>query len=618
MLIKQNLSTAHQILHDFIKDIPNKISGVYRMLDASQKILYVGKAKNLKVRLRSYTRLDLPSRTLRMVSQITNIEIIKTATEAEALLLEASLIKKLKPKYNILLRDDKTYPYIKIQKNHDFPQVTKYRGSKLENGTYFGPFASAMDVDRTIHQILKIFKLRSCTDNYFAARARPCLQYQIKRCTAPCVGKISKEDYNKLIDEVNLFLCGKSQKLQQQLAEQMNYFSEKMQYEDAAAIRDKIKSLSAIQSSSSDLVESGISDADILAIYSEKNIYCVQVFIIRGGNNYGNKAYFPINTDGYDDKEVLTSFVGQFYQTHQVPKEILVSHELTNQQEISDALAAVSKVKLTIKKPTRGNKRKIIDFAIDNAKNALKIHSARLTTNLDVLKEVQELFELTELPNRIEVYDNSHIFGKFPIGAMVVASPHGFEKNEYRVYNIKQQMPVSGGDDYLMLREVLTRRLKRIQNNSSPKPDLMIIDGGKGHLSVVNDVFKNFESLKIKYVCMSKGVDRHAGNEIFHLPEREAFTLDKNTKLMRYLQILRDEAHNFAINSHRKKRQNKINYSKLDEISGIGPIRKKILLAHFGSFEAVRNATIKDLTKVKGINKKYAEYLYNILHEVVI
>jgi len=594
-LIKSQLNNA--------PDLP----GVYRMLDATDNILYIGKAKNLKNRLTQYT-LELEGKNKIMVSLVHNLEYSITESESSALLLEGQLIKKYKPKFNILLKDDKSFPYIKLRLDHKYPQLLKYRGSNLNDGKFFGPFASAGHVDTTLLEIQKIFKLRSCSDTYFANRDRPCLQYQIKRCFAPCVGKISKEDYDDIVLEVKAFLSGKNQTLQKMLSTKMEALSENLQFEKAAEIRDRIKAISYVQLKS-DSAEK-IEDSDIIALATKNGEFCIQLFIYRSHQPCGNQAYFPAHT--YDAKadEVIESFIMQLYQNKQPPKELIISHDINDKHIYETALKKLHKKSIKITHPKLGIKKKIIDNAVHNAELSLAKHLKISAKNIASLNEIQRLFDLPEAPRRIEVYDNSHIQGAFPVGAMVVAGVEGFDKKEYRLFNIKEKPKTTfGGDDYAMLREVLTRRIKRLKSEPYRTPDLMIIDGGKGHLSTVTEVMKELQ-VKIPFVCMSKGLERNSGREQFHRPGQEPFTLDRNLGVMKYLQILRDEVHNFAIKSHRNKRSSAIKVSSLDHIPGIGESRKKALLNYFGSFKSITDATITELCSVEGISKALAKTIY--------
>ena len=607
------LEQGRQIIKNAIKEMP-KLPGIYQMINQDGAVLYVGKAKNLPKRVISYTRDDLPNRLLRMVSQVKSVAIIEASSESEALLIEANLIKKLQPKFNILFKDDKSYPYIKITTNHDFPQLTKFRGKKLEGGKFYGPFASVYDVDSAIATLQKIFLLRNCTDNYFSNRSRPCLQYQIKRCSAPCVNKVSQESYTDSLKKAQLILNGKFNEVQTELAQEMEAFSHNMQYEEAAWVRDKIKSLSYIQAKSSS-VEIGISDADIIIIAEDKGTICIKLFLYRAGYNCGSKILFPKNTDEIEKHEILAKFLGMHYQGNPAPKEIIINQNIESQIEIAGALSSLSKHKVTINCPQRGSKRQLIDGLKEQVARDIKAYNSKISTTLNVMSELQELVGIEDKIERIEIYDNSHIMGKYAVGAMVVAGVNGFEKNEYRTYNVtsSKQVKITGGDDYHMMAEVIERRLKRIKTEPHKAPSLMIIDGGKGHMNIVYKTMKKM-NLFVPFICMSKGADRNAGRENFHIPDKEIFTLDKDSNLMRYLQILRDEAHNHAISSHRHKRGKSVSKSILDTVPGIGEKRKKSLLHFFGSVENIVAASKQELQKVEGINETIAEKIYRWLH----
>lgn len=599
-LIKSHLASAPEL------------PGIYRMLDINKNVLYIGKAKNIKNRLSQYT-LELSGKNKTMVSLACHLEYTITESESAALLLEGQLIKKFKPKFNILLKDDKSFPFIKLRLDHDYPQLLKYRGKNLKDGKFFGPFASSKHVDTTLIELQKIFKLRSCTDNYFANRNRPCLQYQIKRCVAPCVSKISKKEYDDLTLEVKAFLSGKNKKLQKILSKKMENFSNKLEFEKAGEIRDKIKAISYIQIKSDGTQY--LQDADVIALANHNGEFCIQLFIYRSYQPCGNQPYFPEHIN-FDDSpsEVLGAFIMQLYQNKTPPKEILISHTLDNIDVYSEALKELHGTTVKISTPKLGSKSKIMHNAIYNAKLALQKHLKISAKNSSALIAVQKLFALAEIPKRIEVYDNSHIQGTFPVGAMIVAGTSGFEKKEYRLFNIKDKTQNTfGGDDYAMLREVLTRRLKRLKSEPFRTPDLMIIDGGKGHMGIVAEVMKEL-GIILPFVCMSKGVDRNSGREQFHRIGYDTFTLDKNLPVMKYLQILRDEVHNFAIKSHRNKRSNAIKTSSLDHIPGIGESRKKALLNYFGSFKMIADATVKELTKVDGISTDLAKTIHESLH----
>ena len=631
-----------QSLKNYIEDAPNN-PGVYRMLGVDKKIIYIGKAKNLKNRLKQYTG-PLQGKTQIMISLAAYLEYSVTESESAALLLEWQLIKKFKPKFNILLKDDKSFPYIKLRLDHKFPQLIKYRGREFTDGKFFGPFASAKQVEVTLLELQKIFKLRSCSDNYFAARERPCLQYQINRCTAPCVGKISKEDYDDLVLQVKMFLSGKSKSLQEELAKKMQFLSEDLNFEEASKVRDRIKALSYIQLKAESV--GVIEDTDVIALAESNGQYAAMLYIYRAGQACGHHVYFPEHTEEKSATEVMEALILQLYQTKIPPKNIILSHEIEDPEVMAKALNVIARNEATshreefvghrgnpmrqeitatswprndtysikISVPKLGSKHKLIQIALENAHIALGQHIKNSIKNFQALEEVQKLFNLPSIPNRIEVYDNSHIQGAFAIGAMIVAGLDGFEKKEYRLFNIKEpSQNTYGGDDYAMLREVLTRKLSRLKTEPHRRPDLMIIDGGKGHMGVVVQVLEKF-GLEIPFVCMSKGLDRNSGREQFHQPGCEVFTLDKNLPVMKYLQILRDEVHNFAIKNHRKKRSRAIKISSLDHIPGIGEVRKKALLSYFGSFSAIADATIAELTKAPGISKELARVIYDSIH----
>lgn len=605
-LSPKNSFTGDALIKDSIKDIPNS-AGVYFMLNEFKQIIYIGKAKDLKKRLASYAKPDLIGKTARMILQTHYLEYTITTSEVDALLLESQLIKKNQPKFNILLKDDKSFPYIKLRLEHDYPQIIKYRGKVSKDNNLFGPFASVNQVDTTLNELQKIFKLRPCSDNYFASRKRPCLQYQIGRCYAPCVGKISKEDYADLVNQALAFLSGKNHDLQQILSKKMESLSENLNFEEAAKIRDRIRAISYVQLKSG-LVKVGIIDADVISIAKKNDTYCIEVFLYRAAQNCGNKAYFPVHTEEATIEEVLESFISQFYQTRIPPKEIIIEHDLEQPELIINSLKQLHGITVKITKPNRGEKLTLLANAQENAKLALEQEFKKNTKNQLVFEALKKMFNLTEL-ERIEVYDNSHIMGNFAVGGMIVASPNGFEKKEYRIFNIALS---SKGDDYNMLKEVLTRRFARLATEPHKVPSLMIIDGGKGHLSVVKKVMKEFD-LNLPFTCMSKGLDRNAGCEQFHTINDESFTLEKNDNVMKYLQILRDEAHNFAIKNHRLKRSRAIKISSLDDIPTIGELRKKALLNYFGDFKTIKEASIDELSKVQGINKSLAKTIHSSL-----
>ncbi|WP_341764225.1 excinuclease ABC subunit UvrC [Candidatus Tisiphia endosymbiont of Beris chalybata] len=601
---------GHELIKSYIQDIPN-LPGIYKMLGEDKKILYIGKAKNLKKRLTNYIQSDLDTKTLRLISLVNYLEYNITNSEVEALLLEAQLIKKLQPKFNILLKDGRSFPYIKLTLESDYPQLIKYRGKNLSEGKFFGPFIAIEQVNNTLRELQKIFKLRSCSDNYFKSRKRPCLQYQIGRCCAPCVSKITKEEYNELVRQVEKFFSGQTAQLQQLLAQKMENFSAQLRFEEAAAIRDRIKAISYIQLKSN-LLGNSVINADVIAITEKSNGYCIQLFVYRNRQFYGNLPYFPLHTENNDStkSEILTQFITQHYQTAQIPEEIIINHPINDLTLITKAIREISNnQEVTISQPTNADKIKLIENAETNARAALDHHLNQFAKNQLIFAEIQTLFNLAIIPTRIEVYDNSHIMGSFAVGSMVVATQSGLDKKEYRIFNI----PIQHGDDYKMLETVLTRRVIKLKKDPSKSPSLMIIDGGKGHLTVVQKIMNEFE-MNIPVVCMAKGVDRNAGNEQFYMFNKEGFTIDKNLPVMKFLQILRDEAHNFAIKNHRARRSKALSISSLDEVTSIGQGRKKALLYYFGSYKAICEATIEELSKVPGISTTIAKTIFTSLH----
>ena len=591
--------------------IAPKSSGVYQFFNSKRDVIYIGKAKNLYSRLTNYAPLDGNShRICQMIANADAVDVIKTNNELEALLLEANLIKKFKPRYNILLKDDKSFPYLLIREDHPYPQIAKYRGIKDLKGSYYGPFTSPAKAEETLSYLQKVFLLRSCSDAYFASRKRPCLLYQIKRCSAPCVNKIAQDDYLLLVKQANDFLSGKNFELQKQLAHQMHEASDKYAYEEASQYRDRIKMLSYIQAKQVvDLQEIG--DLDVIAIGNIGGIVAVQIFFFRTGQNLGNKTYFPEHVEDAGFDEILSNFLLHFYQHNHIPPSIILSNQITDNDLLQQALAAFCGHKVKIEIPKQGKKYELVKFALDNIKCEIEKKLNTKAYHKAMLKEMELLFDLPIEIKRVEIYDNSHISGKFAVGTMVVSGEDGFEKKEYRKYNIAHIGKDTGGDDYSMMKEMLTRRFKR----DLPKPELILIDGGAGHLSVASNVIK---TLKIQGVCVvgiAKGMDRNSGRESFFTLGKGEFTLDRNNKVMKYLQILRDEAHRFAIASHRAKRSAAIKSSILDMIPGIGAKRKKILLSFFGSVEHIENASIDQLQQVKTINIKIAEKIYGYLHK---
>lgn len=572
--------------------------GVYKMLSQDGEVLYIGKAKNLYKRVIYYTSLDLPLRLSRMVYAVSNLEYIITNSEEEALLLEARLIKTHQPKFNILLKDDKSFPYIILRKDHDYPQILKHRSKTVPKEKYFGPFASSTQVDITLEELQKIFKLRSCNDNYFAARTRPCLQYQIKRCTAPCVNKISNTEYQDLVSQVEYFLSGKTIALQKQLSEQMEILSANLEYEKAAEIRDKIKALKYVQLKfGSDDLES--QNTDIIVVSENNDRYAILVAFYRNSQFYGYKIFFPTHTDDATDKEILSYFLEHFYADQTTPEEVI-----TNVTDLNG---------LSIKCvcPLRGRKFNLLKKFISIAEEQILEQSKIRNKHQAIFESLKDIFHLKKIPERIEIYDNSHIMGKYAVGAMVVATQDGFQKQEYRAYNIEASHDL-GGDDYGMLREVMTKRLNKIIKTQSGAPELMIIDGGKGHFSTVQNLMNQL-NIYVPFVCMSKGPDRNAGNEQFYIPGHDVFTIDNKDPVMKYIQLLRDEAHNFAIKKHRIKRSESIYSSTLDHIEGIGKKRKKDLLHFFGSITSIKNASIEEIANVPGIGKAVASKLFKYI-----
>lgn len=593
-----------EILKKHIKVAPEK-PGVYRMIGADEKVLYVGKAKNIKKRIVAYSHIDkLPYRLQRMVSEIRRMEFIIVENEAKALLMENELIKRLEPRYNILLKDDKTFPHLVIDVESEFPSLRKYRGKRNDKSKYFGPFASVLAVNNVLDTVQKAFLLRSCRDNVFKNRERPCLMYQIKRCSAPCVGRISKEDYHKLVREAVDFLDGKNTKIQAELSEKMQEASDRQDYEQALVFRDRIRALTNVQTGT--LVEyATISSCDIVAIARKNDVVCIQVFFIRSGQNCGNVPYFPKQTQGAEDGEILEAFLGSFYSEHIPPKEVIVSQPLENGEFLEEALGT------HINTYQKGAKAKLLSNVLDNAYASIDRKMAMEASVKSNLEEMQRVFDLPRLPQRIEIYDNSHIQGSYAIGAMVVATPEGFDKKSYRTFNIKNSEITN--DDFAMMKEVLTRRFNRMAPEN--RPDVILLDGGLGQLHAVHEALKDFDLTGISIIAISKGPERNAGKEFYHQQGKESFALPFQSPIAFYLQNLRDESHRFAIGTHRKKRAKSITKSRLDEVEGIGAKRKRDLLNYFGSVEEISQAGIKDIEKVGGISKKTAEKIYNYFHK---
>lgn len=586
-----------------IKIAPEK-PGVYRMISEYDEVLYVGKAKNIKKRIMAYSHINkLPLRLQQMVAQIERMEFIIVENEARALLVENELIKKFKPRYNILLKDDKTFPHLMIDVESEFPSLRKYRGSRQDKNKYFGPFASVLAVNSVVDILQKVFLLRSCRDNVFRNRQRPCLMYQIKRCSAPCVGKISAADYRVLVNEAIEFLEGRNSKIQEELSQKMQEASSREDYETALVLRDRIRALTAIQSRQN-VEYAGIKSADVISLVRDKGVVCIQIFFIRSGQNCGNTPYFPTQTDGAEDKEILEAFLSSFYTNHIPPKEVILAEELENKIFLEEAL----NVKINTYK--KGNKAALIKMATENAQASIARKIALEASVKSNLEEFKNIFDLPRIPQRIEVYDNSHNQGSFAIGAMVVATPDGFDKKSYRTFNIKYTAETR--DDFAMMQEVLKRRFARMTDEN--KPDVILLDGGRGQLNAVCESLKDFDLSGIAIIAISKGPERNAGKEFYHMKDRESFALEFQSPLAFYMQNLRDEAHRFAIGTHRQHRTKSIYKSRVDEIDGIGAKRKRDLLSFFGSAEEVAEASIKDLQKVSGISKKTAEKIYKYFH----
>ncbi|HWF64619.1 MAG TPA: excinuclease ABC subunit UvrC [Rhizomicrobium sp.] len=608
------------LIASYLKTLPDQ-PGVYRMLNAAGDILYVGKAKSLKKRVSSYARGGVHTdRLTRMVAETAEMLFVTTASETEALLLESNLIKQLKPRYNVSYRDDKSFPNILLREDHPFPQLLKHRGAKSTKGIYFGPFASAGAVTRTLNTLQRAFLLRSCSDSVFASRNRPCLLFQIKRCSAPCVGRVDETGYRELVEEAESFLTGKSRTVQDALIGEMNQAAEALDFERAARLRDRLKAMSQIQSSQG-VNPSTFDEADLFAAYSEGGQTCIQVFFFRAGQNWGNRPYFPRHTPDTPLAEVVESFIGQFYDERTAPRLLLTSEELPGKTLLAEALTLRAGIKVEISMPQRGEKREIMDRALANAREQLGRRMAENSAQTQLLGGVAEVFGMDAAPQRIEVYDNSHIQGAHAIGAFIVAGPDGFEKNQYRKFNIKTA-ELTPGDDYAMMREVLTRRFARLIKDESAqvmdskwrRPDLVLIDGGPGQLSVACQVFADLGVEDIALVAISKGPDRDAGREHFYVPGKDAFRLDLKSPVLYYLQRLRDEAHRFAIGSHRKKRSAAIGANPLDEIAGVGAARKRALLQHFGSARAVAAASLADLQSVGGVSETLARKIFDFFH----
>lgn len=603
-------------IRNVLKTLPTK-PGVYRMHDARGDVLYVGKARALKNRVTNYTQVErLPNRLRRMVSLTRSMTIVTTNSEAEALLLEAQLIKRYRPAYNVLLRDDKSFPFILLRADHDFPRIQKHRGARRHKGEYYGPFASAGSVNVTLNALEKLFLLRSCTDSFFNNRDRPCLLYQIKRCSAPCVGRIDKAGYAELVADAKAFLGGKSTAVQAKLAKEMEGAAEALDFERAALLRDRLKALTFIQGSQA-INAAGIGDADIFALAHKQGVIGIQAFFIRGGQNWGHRAFFPSHIQDSSEEEVLTLVLAQFYEEVPPARLLLLDRELPEADLLAEALSERAGRKVEIAVPQRGDRVRLVAQAKRNAEEALDRRLAETTTQGKLLREVAELFDLSEPPQLIEIYDNSHIQGSNALGAMVVAGPEGFIKGQYRKFNIKQ---AATNDDFAMMREVMERRFARAQEEDPDRekgewPDLVLIDGGKGQVSAVREVFERLGIEDVPFIGIAKGPHHgREGREVFHFPDGRELTLPVNAPVLFYLQRLRDEVHRYAIGAHRTKRAKAITASPLDEVPGIGPSRKKALLLHFGTARAVRSASLEDLQKAPGVSAAVAQTVYDFYH----
>lgn len=603
-------------IRNVLKTLPAK-PGVYRMHDARGDVLYVGKARALKNRVTNYTQVDrLPNRLRRMVSLTRGMTIVTTNSEAEALLLEAQLIKRYRPAYNVLLRDDKSFPFILLRADHDFPRIQKHRGARRHKGEYYGPFASAGSVNVTLNALEKLFLLRSCTDSFFNNRDRPCLLYQIKRCSAPCVGRIDKAGYAELVGDAKAFLGGKSTAVQAKLAKEMEGAAEALDFERAALLRDRLKALTFIQGSQA-INAAGIGDADIFALAHKQGVIGIQAFFIRGGQNWGHRAFFPSHIQDSSEEEVLTLVLAQFYEEVPPARLLLLDRDLPEADLLAEALSERAGRKVEIAVPQRGDRVRLVAQAKRNAEEALDRRLAETTTQGKLLREVAELFDLSEPPQRIEIYDNSHIQGSNALGAMVVAGPEGFIKGQYRKFNIKQ---AATDDDFAMMREVMERRFSRAQEEDPDRdkgewPDLVLIDGGKGQVSAVREVFERLGVEDVPFIGIAKGPHHgREGREVFHFPDGRELTLPVNAPVLFYLQRLRDEVHRYAIGAHRTKRAKAITASPLDEVPGVGPARKKALLLHFGTARAVRSASLEDLQKAPGVSAAVAQTVYDFYH----
>ncbi len=609
-------------LKEQIKTLPHQ-PGVYRMFNAAGDSLYVGKARHIARRVTSYTQPNrLSSRLMQMVAETTRLDITVTNSEVEALLLESNLIKQLRPRYNILLKDDKSFPYILVAREHNFPQLTKHRGAQKRQGEYYGPFASAGAVNRTITSLTRAFLLRTCSDSYFDVRSRPCLQYQIKRCTAPCVGYVSQDDYDEQLRAASAFLSGRSATVQRDYGRAMQKASDALDFETAALWRNRIRALTAIQANQ-EINMQGLADADIIAVAQAGNQFCIQIFFVRAGTNFGNTAYFTKQAADTSKADILAAFIGQFYDERNPPRLLLVSDLPEEAGLLSDALSISSDQKVQMSTPSRGSRRQLMNMACKNAEDALNRKLAETSSQQRLLAALADAFDLDNPPARIEIYDNSHIQGAHAVGGMVVASAEGFVKSAYRKFNMKSDgaYKVEAGDDFTMMRQMIFRRFERAlkedpERVSSNWPDLLLIDGGRGQLNAVIAVMQELGLDDIQIVAISKGPDRNAGREQFHIEGRESFTLPLKDPAMHYLQRLRDESHRYAIGAHRTRRTKESLSNPLDDVPGIGASRKRALLTHFGSARAVSRAGVRDLQAVDGISDAIAQRIYDWFHKI--
>lgn len=610
--------SGYEVIKDYLRTL-DASPGVYRMLDAESRVLYVGKARNLRARVSNYSRPgDHSARIARMISETSSMMFLTTRTETEALLLEQNLIKQLKPRYNVLLRDDKSFPNILVTKTHEFPQIKKHRGAKKEKGSYYGPFASAGAVNRTLNQLQRVFLLRNCSDNDFETRTRPCLQYQIKRCSGPCAGLISPEDYAKSVRDAGEFLSGRTKGIQQALAAEMNEASEALEFERAAALRDRIKALTQVQTAQG-INPASTPEADVIGLHIDGGQACVQVFFVRANQNWGNHDYYPRISGEEDASEVMEAFVGQFYSDREPPRAVILSHGLDNEELMTQALAEKAGRKVEVIVPQRGEKAELVQGALRNARESLARKMSETATQAKLLRGLAEAFDLPRVPDRIEVYDNSHIQGAHAVGAMIVAGPEGFDKNQYRKFNIRGD-DLTPGDDFGMMKEVMTRRFKRLlkedpERNSGMWPDLLLIDGGAGQVSSVREIMDDLGVSDVPMVGVAKGEDRDAGKEVFHRTGKPVMALGHNDPVLYFIQRMRDEVHRFAIGAHRAKRSKAIGATPLDGVPGVGAGRKRALLAHFGSAKAVGRANLADLKAVDGISANLAQTIYDYFHE---